>query len=360
MSCRLEFQNICKRYAGSAPVLRDLSLTVEPGELFFLLGPSGCGKSTLLRIAAGLIEPDSGRILADGKDIGALPPERRGMPMVFQSYALWPHMDVFENVAFGLKIRKLSASEIRTRVESILEAVQMTPYIRRKITALSGGQQQRVALARALVLDPSVLLLDEPLSNLDAKLRDAMRTEIRRICKEKKLTAVYVTHDRREALSMADRIAVLKSGQVRQCGTPREIYRMPRDRFTASFLGDVNFLTGRCLGREDTFCVFETEVGKLRATHGWGELPAPGETRTLMFRPESVRFDAAESDLNSFSAEIRESWFLGEITQTSLAAGSFVFTANEQDAPDRAHGTGLRVRVSPEHLVVLSPDPEED
>ena len=131
MSCRLEFQNICKRYAGSAPVLQDLSLTVEPGELFFLLGPSGCGKSTLLRIAAGLIEPDSGRILADGKDIGALPPERRGMPMVFQSYALWPHMDVFENVAFGLKIRKMSAPEIRTRVESILEAVQMTPYIRR-------------------------------------------------------------------------------------------------------------------------------------------------------------------------------------------------------------------------------------
>ena len=360
MSCRLEFQNICKRYAGSAPVLRDLSLTVEPGELFFLLGPSGCGKSTLLRIAAGLIEPDSGRILADGKDIGALPPERRGMPMVFQSYALWPHMDVFENVAFGLKIRKLSASEIRTRVESILEAVQMTPYIRRKITALSGGQQQRVALARALVLDPSVLLLDEPLSNLDAKLRDAMRTEIRRICKEKELTAVYVTHDRREALSMADRIAVLKSGQVRQCGTPREIYRMPRDRFTASFLGDVNFLTGRCLGREDTFCVFETEVGKLRATHGWGELPAPGETRTLMFRPESVRFDAVPGGINTFSARIRESWFLGEITQTSLSAGSFVFTANEQAAPDRAHDSSQSVRIDPEHLVVLSPDPEED
>lgn len=360
MSCRLEFQNICKRYAGSAPVLRDLSLTVEPGELFFLLGPSGCGKSTLLRIAAGLIEPDSGTILADGKDISALPPERRGMPMVFQSYALWPHMDVFENVAFGLKIRKTPASEIRSRVEDILEAVQMTPYIHRKITALSGGQQQRVALARALVLDPPVLLLDEPLSNLDAKLRDAMRTEIRKICKAKELTAVYVTHDRREALSMADRIAVLKSGAVRQCGTPREIYRTPRDRFTASFLGDVNFLPGRFLGREGDTLVFETAVGTLRATPGRGSAPAPGEERTLMFRPESVRFDAPKDGINTFPAEIREGWFLGEISQTSLAAGSFLFTANEQAAPERPRGSVQSVRIDPEHLVALSPDPEED
>jgi len=359
MPCRLEFQNICKRYAGSAPVLRDLSLTVEPGELFFLLGPSGCGKSTLLRIAAGLIEPDSGLILLDGKDIGAQPPERRAMPMVFQSYALWPHMNVFENVAFGLKIRKLPAAEIRSRVEDILEAVQMTPYIHRKITALSGGQQQRVALARALVLNPSVLLLDEPLSNLDAKLRDAMRTEIRRICKEKELTALYVTHDRREALSMADRIAVLNSGAVRQCGTPREIYRTPRDRFTASFLGDVNFLSGRYLGPENGFLLFETAVGTLRATPGRGSAPSPNEERTLMFRPESVRFDAPEDGINTFPARIRESWFLGEITQTSLETGSFVFTANEQAAPERPHGSPQRVRIDPEHLVVLSPDPEE-
>ena len=360
MSCRLEFQNICKQYAGSAPVLRNLSLTVEPGELFFLLGPSGCGKSTLLRIAAGLIEPDSGTILADGKDIGALPPERRGMPMVFQSYALWPHMDVFENVAFGLKIRKTPSSEIKKRVEDILEAVQMTPYIRRKITALSGGQQQRVALARALVLDPPVLLLDEPLSNLDAKLRDAMRTEIRKICKAKELTAVYVTHDRREALSMADRIAVLKSGAVRQCGTPREIYRTPRDRFTASFLGDVNFLTGRFLRPEQGSLLFETAVGPLRTGPARGPAPAPGEERTLMFRPESVRFDAPENGINTFSAEIRESWFLGEISQTSLAAGSFVFTASEQAAPERPRGSVQSVRIDPEHLAVLSPDPEED
>jgi len=360
MPCRLEFQNICKRYAGSAPVLRDLSLTVEPGELFFLLGPSGCGKSTLLRIAAGLIEPDSGSILADGKDIRALPPERRGMPMVFQSYALWPHMDVFENVAFGLKIRKIPASGIRSRVENILESVQMTPYIHRKITALSGGQQQRVALARALVLDPSVLLLDEPLSNLDAKLRDAMRTEIRKICKEKNLTAVYVTHDRREALSMADRIAVLKSGAVRQCGTPREIYRTPRDRFTASFLGDVNFLKGRYLGSEQGCLLFETPIGNLRAGPGRGPAPAPNEERTLMFRPESVRFDAPKGGINTFSAEIREGWFLGEISQTNLAAGSFVFTANEQAAPERPRGSVQSVRIDPEHLVVLSPDAEEE
>ena len=346
-----QFTGIEKSFTKGVPVLSGLDLTVKSGELFFLLGPSGCGKSTLLRIAAGLYDPDKGDVLLDGKSILGLPPEKRNTPMVFQNYALWPHMDVFENVAFGLRARKEKSAQIKEKVDQVLESVRMSEYRNRKVTALSGGQQQRVALARALVLEPSVLLLDEPLSNLDAKLRDVMRSEIRNICKSRGLTAIYVTHDRREALGMADRIAVMKDGKFRQIGTPREIYQRPVDHFTASFLGDANFLSGRCLEKRNEFAKFATSCGEMLAVAD-GSVEV-GKEYDLMFRPEAVKMDVESERANSFKAVVKESMYLGEITQMSLECGDFRFEAGEQAAPERTVGMELRVAIPTEHLICL-------
>jgi iron(III) transport system ATP-binding protein len=213
---------------GDTVALNGISLRIEPGELFFLLGPSGCGKTTLLRNIAGFYIPDEGRILFGDEDVTNLPPHKRNTGMMFQSYALWPHMTVAKNVAFGLEERRVPQAEIRQRVQAALESVQMGPYAERKIAQLSGGQQQRVALARALVIRPRCVLLDEPLSNLDARLRLEMRSEIRRVCKENGLTAIYVTHDQKEALSISDRMAVLEDGRIAQIGTPEQVYRRPK------------------------------------------------------------------------------------------------------------------------------------
>lgn len=346
-----QFTGIEKSFTKGVPILSGLDLTVKSGELFFLLGPSGCGKSTLLRIAAGLYDPDKGDVLLDGKSILGLPPEKRNTPMVFQNYALWPHMNVFENVAFGLRARKESNAKIREKVGQVLESVRMSEYADRKVTALSGGQQQRVALARALVLEPSVLLLDEPLSNLDAKLRDVMRSEIRNICKSRGLTAIYVTHDRREALGMADRIAVMKNGKFCQIGTPREIYQHPVNHFTASFLGDANFLSGRCLGKEGKYYVFETVCGNMLASADF--FAENGKEYDLMFRPEAVKMDVPPDQENSFTAEVKESMYLGELTQMTLECGTFRFDAGEQAAPERNTGMLFSVAIPPEHLICL-------
>ncbi len=344
----LVLRHVKKSYSKGTAVLQEVNLTIASGEMFFLLGPSGCGKSTLLRIIAGLIGPDSGEILLDGENLLSMNPEKRNTPMVFQNYALWPNMDVFENVAFPLKIRKFSAAQIRERVMSLLETVQMAEFARRKIPSLSGGQQQRVALARALATDPKVLLLDEPLSNLDAKLRDAMRVEIRRICKERNLTVLYVTHDRREALSMADRIAVMDGGVLRQVASPRDIYARPADTFTASFLGDANFMTGTVQGREGNFRKVRTAQGDFLASASFE--PEDGKEYTLMFRPEAVRFS---DGANSMKASVRESYYLGEITQMRLEHDTFSFMANEQIAPERIPGSEWNLCIPPEHLVIL-------
>ena len=242
---KISVQNLSKSYTRGKLVLKPLELEIASGELFFLLGPSGCGKSTLLRLIAGFLKPDSGRIFFDDRDVTDLPPEKRNAPMVFQNYALWPHLSVFDNVAFGLKAQKVRSSEVRERAMAALETVRMADFADRKTPQLSGGQQQRVALARALAVAPELILLDEPLSNLDAKLRDEMRDELRDICRQRKLTAIYVTHDRREALSMADRMAVLCDGKISQLGKPDELYRKPANRFTAEFLGEVNIIEGK-------------------------------------------------------------------------------------------------------------------
>jgi putative spermidine/putrescine transport system ATP-binding protein len=226
---------------GGRTIVSDMQLEVHAGELTCLLGPSGCGKTTTLRMIGGFLLPDEGRILIDGVDVSTLAPERRPTAMVFQNYALWPHMTVFKNVAFGLKLRKLPKDEIRSRVESVLELVGLTHHLNSYPARISGGEQQRVALARALVLEPKVLLLDEPLSNLDAKLRVRVREDIREIQQRVGITTVFVTHDQDEALSISDRIAVMSGGQVEQYADPRTLYREPATHFVASFVGAMNF-----------------------------------------------------------------------------------------------------------------------
>ncbi len=238
---RITLENLTKRYGANA-VIDQLSLDIAHGEFFTLLGPSGCGKTTLLRAIAGFVMPDSGRLLLDGEDITRQPPHRRGTGMVFQDYALFPDKTVFDNVAYGLRVRRLSASDIRARVGAMLERMGLGELGQRLPAALSGGQRQRVALARALVIEPKVLLMDEPLSNLDAKLRVQMRDVIRQLQQELRITAVFVTHDQEEALSMSDRIALLRAGRIDQLDTPEGLYKHPATAYAADFIGAANLL----------------------------------------------------------------------------------------------------------------------
>ena len=298
MAASVKIEGISKSYKKNSPVLLPLDLEIKAGELFFLLGPSGCGKSTLLRMIAGLLEPTSGKIFFDGQDITALPPEKRQAAMVFQNYALWPHLTVFDNVAFGLRVAGVPKAELVRRTEEALKLVRMHDFADRRVPSLSGGQQQRVALARAVAVSPRVLLLDEPLSNLDAKLRDEMRMEISRICRERELTAIYVTHDRREALSMGDRIALLDKGRIQQIGSPVELYRNPRTRFAAAFLGGVNFIEAKIV-EKDGRRYAETGIGTFLLEHDTGGRTAG----TLLIRPETIRLSVEVGAPTTFRAE---------------------------------------------------------
>ncbi len=311
----ITIENLVKKF-GDAVALDGVSFRINPGELFFLLGPSGCGKTTLLRNVAGFYIPDSGRILFDRDDVTKLPPHKRNTGMMFQSYALWPHLTVAKNVAFGLEERKIRPAEIKERVGEALESVQMSPYADRKIAQLSGGQQQRVALARALVIRPRCLLLDEPLSNLDAKLRLEMRTEIRRVCKEFGLTAIYVTHDQKEALSISDRMAILEGGRIAQIGTSEEVYRKPRTKIVADFIGETNFLPGKVHSTSPGHAVVETAGGLFQGLVGdpnW--LPEAGEDVTVSIRPESWTLSDHAEPTNCLRGRIGESIYLGEVAQ---------------------------------------------
>jgi iron(III) transport system ATP-binding protein len=295
---QVDIDRVTKRFPavrGGAETVAvdDVTLRVGAGSLFFLLGPSGCGKTTLLRMIAGFIVPSEGRILFDGRDVSEVPPHRRDTGMVFQSYALWPHMTVGENVAFGLDVRKVKEPERGRRVDEVLELVQMRGLKDRRPAQLSGGQQQRVALARALAVRPKVLLLDEPLSNLDAKLRLEMRSEIRRIVKATGTTAIYVTHDQKEALSMADGIAVMRGGRLEQMGTPEDLYRRPVSKFVAGFLGESNFLDGVVEGVEGETMRIRTAAGNVEAPAGGGQ--TVGEKVCVAFRPEAVRVVAVRA-----------------------------------------------------------------
>ena len=352
---------------GQTVAVDHIDLNIASGQLFFLLGPSGCGKTTLLRMIAGFSDPTAGTIRFGQQDVTHLPPNKRNTGMVFQGYALWPHMTVRQNVAFGLEVRKVSKDETRRRVDDALASVQLTPQADRKINQLSGGQQQRVALARALVIKPTVLLLDEPLSNLDAKLRLEMRQSIRDICKESGITGVYVTHDQKEALSMADAVAVLQAGNVMQVGPPRDLYQRPANRFVADFLGETNFIAGTVASRDGDTATFDTPLGPLRSTTFPDDLPAGGNV-TCSIRPEAIRLaDAnpasarqrpapdAHAAPNRFPVTRRHTIYLGEVAQYRLTVRDTVqlkaFELNPRllDTPD----TALAAEVDPRDVVIL-------
>ena len=316
----IRIENLTKRF-GDTIALHSLNLSVGAGEIFFLLGPSGCGKTTLLRSIAGFYPPEQGRILFGEEDVTGLPPHERNTGMMFQSYALWPHMTVAQNVAFGLEERRVPRNAIEQRVAAALDSVKMGSYAARRIHQLSGGQQQRVALARAMVIRPRCLLLDEPLSNLDTKLRIEMRGEIRRICKEAGLTAIYVTHDQKEALSVGDRIAVMESGHIRQSGAPAEVYRQPASRFVADFMGETNFISGTVSGIASDTVAVRTRLGDFTATaHGWQ--PQVAQKIVLSVRPETLRLSTTAAPVNSIAGSIRERVYLGEMAQYRFAVGA--------------------------------------
>ena len=352
MTC-ISIQGIIKEF-GSTRAVDGIDLRIETGDLFFLLGPSGCGKTTLLRMIAGFIDPTGGRILFDDKDVTYLPPNKRNTGMVFQSYALWPHMTVAENVAYGLKVRKVDAQSRKKQVMEALEAVQMAPYAQRRPNQLSGGQQQRVALGRALVIKPNVLLLDEPLSNLDAKLRLEMRQEIRRLCKSSGITTVYVTHDQEEALSMADRMAVLKDGKVQQLGPPRDLYQQPDTRFVAEFLGETNLLPASIGVRHDSQITLETAVGSIRAESSAGQIPDGGNV-TCSIRPESFRWLPGD-DTIPISGQVKEVVFLGDLTQAvvTFQGGYTVRTVALNQGHRPAPGEEANLHIDPKDVVILS------
>jgi iron(III) transport system ATP-binding protein len=308
--------NISRRF-GRTVALDSINLEIAAGELFFLLGPSGCGKSTLLRIIAGLLSPSSGTVRFGQRDVTRLPTEKRNAVMCFQSYALWPHMSVRDNVGFGLDVRKVPAEQQQERIAEVLRLVQMDALGDRKPNQLSGGQQQRVALARALAVQPACLLLDEPLSNLDAKLRLEMRSEIRRICKSAGLTTIYVTHDQKEALSIADRIAVLKDGKLMQVGSPDELYHRPASAFVADFIGQTNLIAGEVVEQRGEVVRVKTAAGVIESR---GHKTAPSKVM-LSIRPEQMRIvrgEGVSNGVNRLSGKSLDTTFLGEASEHTV------------------------------------------
>jgi iron(III) transport system ATP-binding protein len=365
MSVGVKFESVTK-ILGSSRAIDGLTLDIAGGELFFLLGPSGCGKTTALRSVAGFYMPDQGRILFDGKDQSRVAPHKRNTGMVFQNYALWPHMDVQSNVGYGLKMRRVSGAEKAERVRRALEIVHMQAYAERMPNQLSGGQQQRVALARALVIEPDVVLLDEPLSNLDAKLRIEMRTQIKEIHRKIGRTMIYVTHDQAEALSMADRIAVMRRGRLVQVGTPHELYTRPQSAFVAQFIGGTNLLRGTLQQSGDLLTV-ATAAGLVRARDGVHGI-APGAAVFCSIRPESLRLmapeqasgSAAAEPINELPAVVQNIMYLGDNEQYELrVAENTVLRAVEynQDMRKAAVGDRMALRFDAQSVVVL---PEED
>jgi spermidine/putrescine ABC transporter ATP-binding subunit len=309
---RVELRSVTKRFGDVVAVDR-ATFAVERGELFTLLGPSGCGKTTALRIVAGFELPDEGQVLFDGEDVTFRKPYERGCAMVFQNYALWPHMTVFDNVAYGLRMKKLPKEEVRRRVLEVLEMVGLEGMEDRYPLQLSGGQQQRVALARALVVEPRVLLMDEPLSNLDAKLRLKMREELRRLQKRLGITTIYVTHDQEEAMSLSDRIAVMNRGRILQIGTPLEVYSKPANLFVATFIGRSSVIRGKVEGAESGFAELSTGSGlKLRGVAA--TQLKPGSQAIAVVRPEDVSLDPLPG-ANVIEGVVELAMFLGSYKQ---------------------------------------------
>ena len=323
------------RGPGAVDALQDVSLTIEGGSFFTLLGPSGCGKTTLLRLLAGFETPTHGRILLGDQDVTALPPNRRPINTVFQSYALFPHLTVARNVGFGLKMQGIARAQLDARVDRMLALVRMQDFADRPVAQLSGGQQQRVALARALAPEPRVLLLDEPLSALDLKLRKEMQIELKRLQRETGITFVFVTHDQEEALTMSDRIAVMSAGRVQQIGTPREIYAHPANRFVAGFIGESNFLPV-------TVADGAARIGDHRISLAAPADPGPA---TLAIRPEDIMLEPGAA----LSAEVTDTVYLGNAVQIMARLEDGTQIALRQpatiDLPESGQRIGLRLPV---------------
>jgi ABC-type Fe3+/spermidine/putrescine transport system ATPase subunit len=358
----ITLKNISKRYGlgpGSHLAVDAVDLRIDEGELFFLLGPSGCGKTTLLRMIAGLIEPTDGVIYLGEQDVTNISVEKRNTAMVFQNYALWPHMTIYKNVEFGPKMRGVGAGERRRLAEENLHRVQMPGLGKRKPNQLSGGQQQRVALARALATGSDCLLLDEPLSNLDARLRMHMRGELRRLVKSSCATAVYVTHDQKEALSMADRIAVMQEGKIVQIGTPEEVYNRPANRFVADFIGEANFLPGRLVSGAPQATI-ETAVGRIEAEHV-SDGAADAAEATCCVRPERIELIAADAPTPegkaALPAEVLSGMYLGEIRQyTCRLEEETTWRVSMLGQQGRAFHEGDKVRLTfaPDDVCILA------
>ncbi|MDO4492662.1 MAG: ABC transporter ATP-binding protein [Clostridia bacterium] len=310
--------------------VHDTTLEIEPGSFVTLLGPSGCGKTTTLRMIAGFESPDEGEIYLGEEPINELTPNKRDTAMVFQSYALLPHYNVFDNVAYGLKLRKVPKDEIKQRVMHILDLVELTGMEARMTNQLSGGQQQRVALARALVIEPSVLLFDEPLSNLDAKLRVSMRTEIRRIQQEVGITAIYVTHDQSEAMALSDQIIIMNKGVVAQMGTPQEIYYHPVDRFVADFIGEANFLEGNYLGEQDGVASVKMDSGEVFRVAPRQGMHA-GDRCTAVLRPEAAML----SDEGGIPCKVELSCFMGSYQNYHVRVGNTLVKLEEHNPQNK-------------------------
>jgi len=356
-SVGIEIKNIALAF-GSTAVLKDISLSIQPGEFFALLGPSGSGKSTLLRLIAGFNQHQKGELLIDGKDVTGIPPWLRNVGMVFQNYALWPHMTVAQNVAFGLEARKLPSAEIRSKVANALELVDMAGLENRRPGQLSGGQQQRVAIARTLAIEPQVLLLDEPLSNLDAKLRTQTRQELVQLQRRLGITTIFVTHDQEEALTTCHRIAVMDQGIIQQVGTPMDLFDFPVNRFVAQFVGSVNLFNGRFITEGDHLRFESTSLGTVTLPKG---LELQNADMDLAFRPHAVRFVASaetEKENNlALQGVIEDSEFLGEFLRYDVRVGQASVMADIPHARGEAplkSGAQVHLRVPAEELRFVS------
>ena len=335
----LELKDIYKSF-GDVEVLKGISASIDKGELLTFVGPSGCGKTTLLRIVAGFAKLNSGQVILDGENIGGLPPNMRNTKMVFQSYALFPHMTVAKNIGFGLKLQKWPKGKIDTRVGELLSLVHMEGLGDRTIDRISGGQQQRVALARALALEPKVLLLDEPLSNLDANLRVVMREEIKRIQKRLQVTTIFVTHDQYEAMSISDRLLVLHEGVIQQIGSPTEIYERPANEFIAGFVGYVNFLEGTidAIDKEAHTLVVPTEFGKLEITLEQDDIKT-GDEVLLVIRPETVTLSPSHGaeKQNTFHGTVESHMYAGSLAKYTLNIGDRKMVVDQYNPKDSEH-----------------------
>jgi len=356
----VECRGLVRRFGG-VPALDGVSLEVARGEFFSLLGPSGCGKTTLLRILAGLDRPNAGTVWLAGRDVTDVPPQQRPLNMVFQSYALFPHLSVYENVAFGLRMRRLPETTIARKVAEILALARIEDLAPRRPAQLSGGQQQRVALARALVNEPEVLLLDEPLGALDLQLRRQLQTELRQMQRRLGLTFLHVTHDQEEALALSDRIAVMNRGRIEQVGRPREVYDRPRTRFVAQFLGLCNLIAGRAEGGDGLWMRLTTTAGPLRAASPrHHDSPPNGQHVTLAIRPERVKLYPATRpppDANGWRGRVEEVIFRGAALECRIQCGPERLWAmpspNDVSHPAPAAGQAVFCHFPPEALNVL-------